>query len=47
LRHSPDLRFSRYEEERTSDGRIDISLKLPNAIYILEFKYAKTSEGVY
>ena len=30
--------------EKTSDGRIDISLKMPDAIYILEFKYGKTAQ---
>jgi hypothetical protein len=33
-----------HAEDRTSDGRIDISLKMADAIYILEFKYAKTSQ---
>lgn len=33
-----------HAEEKTSDGRIDISLKMPDAIYILEFKYGKTAQ---
>lgn len=33
-----------HAEEKTADGRIDISLKLQDAIYILEFKYGKTSQ---
>ena len=33
-----------YAEEQTSDGRMDLTLKLPYAIYILEFKYNKTAE---
>ena len=33
-----------HAEQQTSDGRMDMSLKMPNAIYILEFKYAKTQE---
>ena len=33
-----------HAEEKTSDGRMDIALKLPDAIYILEFKYNKTSQ---
>ncbi len=33
-----------HAEEKTSDGRIDISLKMPDAIYIMEFKYGKTSQ---
>ena len=33
-----------HAEEKTADGRIDISLKMADAIYILEFKYGKTSE---
>ncbi|MBP3211668.1 MAG: ATP-binding protein [Prevotella sp.] len=28
-------------EDQTADGRMDIALKMPNAIYILEFKYDK------
>ncbi len=32
-------------EEQTSDGRMDIALKLADAIYILEFKYGKTAVG--
>jgi hypothetical protein len=32
-------------EEQTSDGRMDIALKLPDAIYILEFKYGKVAVG--
>ena len=31
-------------EEQTSDGRMDIALKMQDAIYILEFKYGKTAE---
>jgi len=31
-------------EEQTSDGRMDIALKMPDAIYILELKYGKTAE---
>ena len=31
-------------EDQTSDGRMDIALKLPNAIYIIELKYGKTAE---
>lgn len=31
-------------EDQTSDGRIDIALKLPDAIYIMELKYGKTAE---
>ena len=31
-------------EVQTSDGRMDIVLKLPNAIYIIELKYGKTAE---
>lgn len=31
-------------EEQTSDGRMDIALKLANAIYILELKYGKSAE---
>ena len=30
-------------EEQTSDGRMDIALKMPEAIYILELKYDKTA----
>ena len=33
-----------HAEQQTSDGRMDISLKMHDAIYILEFKYAKTQE---
>lgn len=33
-----------HAEEQTSDGRMDISLKLQDAIYIFEFKYDKTVE---
>ena len=32
-----------HAEEQTSDGRMDISLKLSDAIYIIEFKYGKTA----
>ncbi len=32
------------EEEQTSDGRMDIALKLPDAIYIIELKYDKSAE---
>lgn len=31
-------------EQQTSDGRLDIALKLPDAIYILEFKLGKSAE---
>ena len=31
-------------EEQTSDGRMDIALKVPDAIYILELKYGRTAE---
>ena len=31
-------------EEQTSDGRMDIALKVPHGIYILELKYGKTAE---
>ena len=31
-------------EEQTSDGRMDIALKVPHAIYIIELKYGKTAE---
>lgn len=31
-------------EEQTSDGRMDIALKVPDAIYILELKYGKTAD---
>jgi len=31
-------------EEQTSDGRMDIVLKVPDAIYILELKYGKTAD---
>ena len=31
-------------EDQTSDGRMDIALKVPDAIYILELKYGKTAE---
>ena len=31
-------------EDQTSDGRMDIALKIPDAIYILELKYGKTAE---
>ena len=31
-------------EDQTSDGRIDIALKLPQAIYILELKYGKSAD---
>ena len=31
-------------EEQTSDGRMDIALKLQDAIYIIELKYNKTAE---
>ena len=33
-----------HAEEKTADGRIDISLKLSDAIYILEFKFNRTSQ---
>jgi RecB family endonuclease NucS len=33
-----------HAEEQTSDGRMDITLKLKDAIYIIEFKYGKTTE---
>jgi hypothetical protein len=32
-------------EDQTSDGRMDIALKLRDAIYILEFKYGKAAVG--
>ena len=32
------------DEEQTSDGRMDLALKMPDAIYILELKYGKTAE---
>ena len=31
-------------ESQTSDGRMDIALKLSDVIYIIEFKYGKTAE---
>ena len=31
-------------EDQTSDGRMDIALKLPHGIYILELKYNKSAE---
>ncbi len=31
-------------EEQTSDGRMDIALKMGDAIYIIELKYGKTAE---
>jgi hypothetical protein len=31
-------------EDMTSDGRMDIAMKLPDAIYIIELKYGKTAE---
>jgi hypothetical protein len=31
-------------EDQTSDGRMDICLKVPDAIYIIELKYGKTAE---
>jgi predicted type IV restriction endonuclease len=31
-------------EDQTSDGRMDIALKVADAIYILELKYDKTAE---
>ena len=31
-------------EDQTSDGRMDIALKLPQAIYILELKYGKSAD---
>ena len=31
-------------EEQTSDGRMDIALKVPDAIYIIELKFGKTAE---
>ena len=31
-------------EDQTSDGRMDIALKLPDAIYILELKYGRSAE---
>jgi len=33
-----------HAEEQTSDGRMDISLRLQDAIYILEFKYGKSAD---
>ena len=32
-----------HAEEQTSDGRRDITLKMADAIYILEFKYGRTA----
>ena len=31
-------------EEQTSDGRMDIALRLPHGIYIVELKYGKTAD---
>ena len=31
-------------EDQTADGRMDLALKMPDAIYILELKYGKTAE---
>ncbi len=31
-------------EEQTSDGRMDIALKVPHCIYIIELKYGKTAD---
>ena len=31
-------------EDQTADGRMDIALKLPDCIYIIELKYGKTAE---
>ena len=31
-------------EDQTSDGRMDIALKLPDTIYIIELKYGKTAD---
>lgn len=31
-------------EDQTSDGRMDIALKLPGHIYVMELKYGKTAE---
>ena len=31
-------------EEQTSDGRMDLALKMPDAIYVIELKYGKTAE---
>ena len=31
-------------EDQTSDGRMDIALRLPDAIYIIELKYGKTAD---
>ena len=31
-------------EEQTSDGRMDIALEVPDAIYIIELKFGKTAE---
>ena len=31
-------------EDQTADGRMDIALKLPDAIYIIELKYGKSAE---
>ena len=33
-----------HAEEQTADGRMDIALKMQDAIYILELKYGKTAE---
>ena len=31
-------------ESQTSDGRMDIALKMPDTIYIIELKYGKTAD---
>ena len=31
-------------EDQTSDGRMDIALKLPDIIYIIELKYGKNAQ---
>ena len=31
-------------EDQTADGRMDIALKLPDVIYIIELKYGKTAD---
>lgn len=31
-------------EDQTADGRMDIALKLPDAIYIIELKYGKDAD---
>jgi predicted type IV restriction endonuclease len=33
-----------HAEEQTSDGRMDIALKMQDAIYIIEFKFGKSAD---